>query len=350
MHSGESAGTAAGGAGLERLSPMGVPETAETGVLLVNLGAPDGAGGVEPFLRNLFSDPAIIPVEPPFARAVVARVIAKRRARRVIPRYEAIGGTSPLLSITTRQAEKLEARLRSGGLSARVFVGMRYWRPTLAEALGEVSRCGARRLVILPLYPQFSTTTTGSAFSEIKRVMSQTGYRPEVRAIKQWCDFPPVLNALAARVKKTLGKFNFSDPEGIQLVFTAHGIPERLARSGDPYPQQVARTVEGIVRRVQHPQWRLGYQSRVGRGRWLEPRTDVLLRDLCRRGKRSFLVAPVSFVSDHLETLHEIDIFLRDQVESAGAVEFRRTESLNDSDDFIEALGRLVGIALSKKE
>lgn len=317
-------------------------KTPTTGVLLYNLGAPETLGDIEPFLTNLFGDPVILPIKPGFLRRFVARRLAKSRAKKVAPRYRAIGGSSPLLEITKRQAAALETRLAGRGIRARVLVGMRYSTPTLAEALSGPDVRELERLVLMPLYPQYSMTTTGSALAEIERIKLLYPFFPQTLSIKHWHDHPAYLDAAAARLREEIEKFSPKARENLHVVFSAHSIPEKFVRAGDPYPDHVRRTVEGVLERAPADNWRLAYQSRVGPVRWLRPSTTEVLDSLCARGAGGILVAPVSFVSDHLETLYEIDIEMRGRVQSSGGAEFRRAASLNAEPDFIEALAGIV--------
>ena len=316
-------------------------------VLLINLGAPGSLDDIEPFLRNLFFDPMILPIAPAFLRKFVAGIIARRRTPVVKPRYSLIGGGSPLLQITAKQASALENWLRTKGLEVPVFIGMRYSTPTIEDALREISSAGANFLVILCLYPQFSFTTTSSALKEVNRVLKKMNYNPQIACINRWCEHPLYIEALAQRLKKALGEFEPDVQDEVRIIFSAHSIPERSVRKGDPYPNDVALTVRGVLGHLQiSNKWHIAYQSRAGRLRWLSPAVDELILNLIGEGARSFLLMPVSFVSDHFETLYEIDILLNNRLKSAGVEHFRRTDSLNDAPDFIEVLGQLVTEAL----
>ncbi|MFH1540220.1 MAG: ferrochelatase, partial [bacterium] len=218
-----------------------------TGVLLYNLGAPETLDGIQPFLTNLFSDPIILPVRPAFLRRFVARKIAKSRAKKVAPGYSAIGGGSPLLEITKRQAAALEMKLAAQGLNVNVFVGMRYSTPNLLDAISNSNINKLARLVLLPLYPQYSITTTGSALAEIERIRHASKSFPETLSIEHWHDHPGYLDAMAVRLSEEMEKFSSRAQKNLHVIFSAHSIPEKFALRGDPYPEQVRRTVEGIV-------------------------------------------------------------------------------------------------------
>jgi ferrochelatase len=315
------------------------------GVVLFQLGGPDSLEAVEPFLYNLFSDPDII--DFPFsrlAREPLARLMASRRARHAAEHYRALGGASPLLENTRRQAEALEAELRRD-LEARVVVAMRYWRPFTGEAIAELGRFSPDRLVLLPLYPQYSGTTTGSSLNEWKRRFHPDGWRPEVRVIRDFHDDPGFIEAVAAHVDEALAAF--ADPQAVEVVFSAHSIPVAAVERGDPYPRQVERTVELVWRQGGWPnRYELCYQSKVGPSRWLRPMLKETLEKLAARGTQQALVVPISFVSDHVETLYEIDIEHREIAHRLGIRDFRMMPGLNDSPHFIRALAQLVRKAL----
>ncbi|HXG33105.1 MAG TPA: ferrochelatase [Bryobacteraceae bacterium] len=315
------------------------------GVVLFQLGGPDSLEAVEPFLYNLFSDPDII--DFPFsrlAREPLARLMASRRARHAAEHYRALGGASPLLENTRRQAEALEAELRRD-LEARVVVAMRYWRPFTSEAITELARFAPERLVLLPLYPQYSNTTTGSSLNEWSRRFHPDGWRPEVRVIRDFHDDPGFIRAVAAHVEAALA--GFPDRAAVEVVFSAHSIPMEAVERGDPYPRQVERTVELVWRQGGWPnRYELCYQSKVGPSRWLRPMLKETLEKLAARGAQHVLVVPISFVSDHVETLYEIAIEHREIAHRLGIRDFRMMPGLNDSPHFIGALAQLVRRAL----
>lgn len=312
------------------------------GVLLINLGAPGNTGEIRDFLANLFADPVILPIRPAALRKFVAGKIASSRSKKVAPKYEEIGGGSPLLKITTKQAIELEKRLAELGRGGVVRVAMRYSPPFIAEALSEDFLGGVDRLVVLPLYPQYSVTTTGSAFAEIESFRKTAKTFPPSVFIEQWCDFPPYIGAVAETVTMELENFSTEDKNDIHIVFSAHSIPMKLVERGDPYPAQVKRTMDAVTARAGLKNVHLAFQSRVGPVKWLKPSTDETVEKLARDGAAGILVVPIAFVSDHLETLHEIDIEMRDRVKSISGAEFRRAESLNAGPLFIDALARLI--------
>ena len=349
-------------------------------VVVFQLGGPDSLAAVEPFLYNLFSDPDII--DFPFARLArptLARLISSRRARHVQEHYASIGGKSPIRELTELQARALERELReSRGLNARVIVAMRYWHPLTEEAVAQVARGGFRLLVLLPLYPQYSKTTTGSSLNEWQRHMARAGKDSlPASLIEHYHDHPAYLDAVVEKINEGLARFTDSTvararhgvplqlPADVHLVFSAHGVPMRFIEAGDPYQQQIEATTRLVMARGG---WRnphvLCYQSRVNPGKWLEPSLSDTLRRLAASpasghlqvAKASpgglkaaathaaprVLVVPISFVTDHVETLAEIDHEARELAMHAGITQFELMPALNDSPTFIRALADLV--------
>jgi ferrochelatase len=296
---------------------------------------------IEPFLYNLFSDPDII--DFPFARIArqpLARLIASRRARHVAHHYQEIGGRSPILEFTRRQAAALEASLRRE-MDARVAIAMRYWHPLTAEAVAEMERHRPAEVVLLPLYPQYSRTTTGSALNEWARCFHPNGWRPRVHAIEEFHADERYVASVVEAIGRALE--GFADEEDVDFVFSAHSVPLAVIEGGDPYRSQIERTTELVWQRGR---WRgrrhLCYQSKVGASKWLAPSMHETLARLGTEGRKNVLVAPISFVSDHVETLHEIDIEHRAEALRMSIANYRMVPGLNDSPAFIEALAALV--------
>jgi ferrochelatase len=310
----------------------------EKGVLLLNLGGPDSLEAVQPFLYNLFSDRDIIHL--PFQKGF-ARFLSLVRSRKVRRRYARIGGRSPILDITLKQALALEERLEG----CKCYVGMRYWHPTIEEALWQVTEDGVKELVVLPLYPHYTRATTGSCLKELGRVKEGLGADFEERRIESFYDNPGYLDALAEKVKEGLS--GFGGRKGVQVVFSAHSIPRSFVDAGDPYIDHIRGTIEGVWERVGEVSWHLAYQSRTGPVKWVGPGLGDVLGELSKKGHKDVLVVPISFVSDHIETLYELDIQYRKYAEALGIENFRRTESLNTSEKFIEALAGMVLSATS---
>ncbi|MGE0453277.1 MAG: ferrochelatase [Vicinamibacteria bacterium] len=327
-----------------RLSPA--RDHGPLGVLLFNLGGPDDLASVEPFLRNLFSDREII--ELPFgprAQPFLARLIAKLRAPAARRNYASIGGGSPQLRLTREQAAALAARLRRAGRSVEVAIAMRYWQPDTEAALAELERAGVRRIVTLPLYPHYSTATTGSSRRELERVLARPRWqgRFEVSGIDAWPEEPLYLDALADTVRRGLEGFPLHRREHVVILFSAHGLPQRFIERGDPYVAHTEATRRGVLVRLGVPnRQELGFQSRTGPVRWIGPGTGTVLRRLGREGVGEVLVVPISFVCDHIETLYELDQLFAGEARRAGIVDYRRSDALNRHPLFIEALGQLV--------
>jgi len=311
------------------------------GVVLFQLGGPDSAEAIEPFLYNLFSDPDII--DFPFARIArqpLARLIAARRARHVAHHYAEIGGKSPILEFTRRQAAALEQALASE-FDARVMVAMRYWRPFTADAVHDIQRHAPEEIVLLPLYPQYSKTTTGSSLNEWKRRFPLNGHNPRVHVVEHFYQDAAYLGAVVESIGGALEAFD--DPAEVDIVFSAHSLPVAVVERGDPYQRQIEETVDLVWRRGAWPGRRhLCYQSKVGASKWLRPSMHETIRKLAAEGRKHVLVAPISFVSDHVETLHEIDIEHRERARALGIEDFRMVPGLNDAPAFIAALAGLV--------
>jgi len=311
------------------------------GVILFQLGGPDSLEAIEPFLYNLFCDPDII--DFPFARIArqpLARLIARRRAGHVAQHYAEIGGRSPLLGNTRRQAEALETALRAD-FDARVAVAMRYWHPFTEEAIGEMERHAPEELVLLPLYPQYSRTTTGSSLNEWARRFHPNGWKPRVHTIEEFYDDEGYLQSVTEAVGRSMA--GFPDAREVDVVFSAHSVPVAVVERGDPYRRQIERTAELVWRRGGWPGRRhLCYQSKVGAAKWLRPSMHETIKRLAAEGRKHVLAVPISFVSDHVETLHEIEIEHREQARGLGIEDFRMVPGLNDSPAFITALAGLV--------
>jgi protoporphyrin/coproporphyrin ferrochelatase len=311
------------------------------GVVLFQLGGPDSPEAIEPFLYNLFCDPDII--DFPFARIArqpLAKLISSRRARQVADHYHEIGGKSPLLEFTRRQAIALEDVLRQC-YDARVVVAMRYWHPFTSEAIAELERHAPNEVVLLPLYPQYSKTTTGSSVNEWNRRFQPNGWRPRIHLVREFHEDPNYVDAVVRQIDAALA--GFADPADVDIVFSAHSVPVSVIESGDPYQRQIERTAELVWAAGKWPGRRhLCYQSKVGASKWLQPSMHQTVKALAAEGRRKVLVVPISFVSDHVETLHEIDIEHREQARSLGIEDYCMVPGLNDGAAFIHTLAELV--------
>jgi ferrochelatase len=327
---------------------------ATTAVILLNMGGPDSLDSVEPFLFNLFRDPDLIPLPLGFLwQWLFARTISRSRSKVVRGYYQQIGGRSPLAEITLSQAKLLERRLNQRSQEAfSCHVAMRYTSPFTDSALTAAAQSSRLQTVIaLSLYPHYTTATTGSSIWELRRELARKA--PGIGAvdlveIDRWPDQPQYLDALAQQVLRGLEQFPAERRCEVELLFSAHGLPESFIRKGDPYVRDLELTIAGVLKRLggQRP-WRLSFQSRAGKARWLEPSTDDCLRLLARTGRKDVLAIPISFVSDHIETLYEIDILFGEEARALG-LNFHRAPSLNTEPLFIEALAQLVEAQLAQ--
>ena len=309
------------------------------GVVLFQLGGPDSLEAIEPFLYNLFCDPDII--DFPFARIgrkPLAKLISTTRARKVQHHYATIGGESPIRRFTERQAQALERELVARGFDARCFVAMRYWHPFTAEAIERLRDAQCDEVVLLPLYPQYSSTTTGSSLNEWRRL-----FRDEAPAhcVETFYRHPMYLDAVVEKIDEALARF--PQPEQAEIVFSAHSVPVSVIEKGDPYQRQIEETVELLMERGRwHNRYRLCYQSKVGASKWLQPSLRSTLHTLSEEQIREICIVPVAFVSDHVETLGEIDHEARELAQRLGIMQFEMSAGLNDSATFIRALGQIV--------
>jgi len=309
----------------------------KTAVLLLQMGGPDSIDAVEPFLFNLFSDRDIIRIGPAFIQPLIARIIARRRAPKSAAFYALIGGSSPIRELTELQARALEGLL---GPEFRCFVAMRYWKPSTVEALAAVRREGITRVIALSLYPHFSRATTGSSINELKRVLGRAGVEFNVSYIDRFYDHPLYIEALTTRIEEGLA--GFAGREGVHLLFSVHALPQSFIDGGDPYLNHIMETVRLVTERFDGLDFHLSFQSRAGPVKWLEPSTEEMLKKLAAAGCENLLVVPLSFVSDHIETLYEIDIQYAQEAAALGIGNFRRAPALNDSPLFIACLAELV--------
>jgi len=320
-------------------------KTRRVGIVLFQLGGPDTLEAIEPFLYNLFCDPDII--DFPFARIgrkPLAKLISTTRARKVQHHYAVIGGGSPIRRHTERQARALETHLRNQGIDAKCFVAMRYWHPFTAEAIEQVREAGCAEVVLLPLYPQYSSTTTGSSLNEWRRLFCDD---VPLHCVETFYRNTMYLDAVVEKVDQALSRF--PAPEKPEIIFSAHSIPMSVIEKGDPYQQQIEDTVRLLMERGGWSnRHRLCYQSKVGASRWLQPSLRQTLQGLGADHVRGVCVVPVAFVSDHVETLGEIDHEAREQALQLGITRFEMSAGLNDSPKFIQALGQIACGALSQ--
>jgi ferrochelatase len=313
------------------------------GVLLFNLGGPETLRDVKPFLYRLFSDPEIIRIKWAPARKALAFAIATLRRKTSEGYYSQIGGGSPLRRLTEDQAQALAEEFKSRGKDVQTFVGMCTWHPFLGEAIGKIEASGVESLVILPLFPQYSVTTTGSGFSVLRELIDK---RPafkklDVQWVCSWQDHPVYIEAFVHVIQRELAKF--VHPDRVHILFSAHSIPESYVRNGDPYLEQTKTTVESIMDRLDRRNpYQLSFQSKIGPVKWLQPFTSDVITQLGKQGVDDVLVVPVSFVSEHIETLYELDILFKKVAAEAGVENFRRVPALNSDPTFIRALADIV--------
>ena len=311
----------------------------DTAVLLLQMGGPDSLEAVRPFLLNLFSDREIIKIGPSWLQPFIARMIVKRRTPLVVEKYREIGGKSPIRDLTRAQADALSAEL---GIPC--YVGMRYWQPFTAETLVQMRADGIKKIVALSLYPHYSRATSGSSFNDLTRRLAELDGVFEVIRITHFYDHPLYIQALVEKIESGLS--GLQEPTAAELLFSAHSLPQSFIDEGDPYLDHIQATVRLVMKRFSRVSHHLAFQSRAGPVKWLEPSTDDKLRELAQDGCKELLMVPLSFVSDHIETLHEIDIEYAEEARKLGIKTFRRMESLNSSPTFIRCLAELVRDAL----
>lgn len=306
------------------------------GVVLLNMGGPDTLDDVRPFLFNLFCDREIIRLGPAFLQKSLAWLIAWRRAPKSMANYAKIGGGSPLKAITLQQAAALQQALSTKG-DYFVTVAMRYWHPFADEAIQALVRRSVDRITLLPLYPHYSKATTGSSLGDVRRHLEKLAPELPTTVISSWPSQPSYILALADNIAKGLSACG--DPEAT-IIYSAHSLPVSFIREGDPYVDHITATIEAIEK-VLGRKGRLCYQSRSGPVEWLSPSTQETLDRLAEEGCRTLLMVPISFVSDHIETLYEINILFKEQANRLG-MKLHTCDSLNTHPTFIQALCELV--------
>ena len=321
-------------------------------VILFNLGGPDGPRAIEPFLFNLFNDAAIINAPSPL-RWILAKFISRRRAPEARKVFKNLGGKSPLLEETQAQADALACRLENGAGEVRVFIAMRYWHPMSEETVEAVKAFGPDEIILLPLYPQYSTTTTASSLKEWHTQAAAQGLKCPTRAICCYPADPGLIRGQAALIGPAFAEAkNYGRP---RILFSAHGLPKKIVARGDPYPWQIEQTVQAIVEILDSPpdrpdfDWAVCYQSRIGPLQWIGPSIDEEI--LRAAGDRvPLVVVPVAFVSEHSETLVELDIQYRNLAHEQKVPHYVRVPALGVQEDFIGGLAGLVEAVLGNKE
>jgi ferrochelatase len=318
---------------------------AKTAIVLFNLGGPDSPAAIKPFLLNLFRDPAILRV-PGFIRPLLARIIARARVKPATENYALLGGKSPLLELTQQQAAALEQALPD--LDAKCFIAMRYWHPFSLQAARAVKAWQPDQVVLLPLYPQFSTTTTGSSLTAWRDAAVRVGLMAPTTTL---CCYPVddgYASATAAQVRLAYdrARAELAAETPLRILFSAHGLPEVIVKAGDPYQWQIEQTVAAVMQALGEPlDHVVCYQSRATPQKWIEPSTEAEI-ERAAHDKAAVLVVPIAFVSEHSETLVELDVEYRDLAEKAGVPGYFRVPTQNADPGFIAALAALVRRAL----
>ncbi|MDC1200814.1 ferrochelatase [Pelagibacteraceae bacterium] len=308
-------------------------------IILFNLGGPDKLENVEPFLFNLFNDPAILNL-PTFLRYPLAKLISNRRAPVAKKIYAELGGSSPILKLTKKQSDALEIKLNQTQEEDeyKCFIIMRCWNPRAKDVIKDVQLYGPDEVVLIPLYPQYSAATSGSSIKEWIDVCKKNNYHVKTSTI---CCYPTDQNFINAHTKEIIKKIK--DLKNFKLIFSAHGLPEKNIKKGDPYQWQVEQSVKKIVESLNHENldWILSYQSRVGPLKWIGPSTETIIIENSKIGKHIVLV-PIAFVSEHSETLVELDIEYKEIANANGCKNYTRVPALGISEDFIKAMSELI--------
>ena len=329
---------------------------AQVGILLMNLGGPERIQDVGPFLYNLFSDPEIIRLPTKSLQKPLAWFISTLRSKKSQKAYLSIGGGSPLRRITEQQARELQSELRLRGIDATSYVAMRYWHPFTESAVADIKADGISQVVVLPLYPHFSISTSGSSFRELRRLRDsdQEFRKLPIRCIRSWYDNQGYLQSMAELISKEI--MLCDEPNKAHIFFSAHGVPKSYVEdAGDPYQNQIEQCSLLIMRELKkllgysNPH-SLAYQSRVGPEEWLKPYTEEVLEELGKSKIKDLVVVPISFVSEHIETLGEIDIEYRDLAKKFGILNFRRVQALDTYPLFIKGLADIVSSCLEGPE
>ncbi len=307
----------------------------KTAIVLFNLGGPNNLESVQPFLENLFRDPDIFKV--PLFQGLIAKIISRVRAPKVRKEYELIGGSSPINFWTERQRKMLSDSLIEGFENVDVFTAMRYWHPLIQDTAKIISAKYYKRIVLLPLYPQYSISTTGSSLNEWKRSFLLSNV--EQISISEFYKNKFYIHAINQRIDQALEQFRHDKRKDVQILFSAHSLPESFVKKGDPYPSQINETVRLVMEaRNKSHDFHVCFQSKVGPVKWLKPSTEHTIQTLIESGKKNLLLVPISFVSDHVETLYELDIEYRHIAEQFGVEKYEVMEGLNDSELFVLAL------------
>jgi protoporphyrin/coproporphyrin ferrochelatase len=314
------------------------------GIILLNLGGPEKLEDVTPFLYNLFSDRDIIQLGPAWLQKPLAWLIAHRRAAGSKKAYARIGGGSPLIRITREQGAALQKALRATG-DFRIVTAMRYWYPRAAAALEELAGEGISDIVALPLYPHYSCATTGSSLSDLKEAIAASSTRFHLQEIRSWPDHPSYISCLTEHIRR--GLLSFAGEE-VQIVYSAHSLPASFIDQGDPYLEHLRQTIQGIEAQTGR-EGLLCFQSRSGPVRWLSPSTPETIGKLAQSGCKNILMVPISFVSDHVETLYEINVLYKQMARDLG-MRLESSASLNTDPVFINCLKDIILEKLEERQ
>jgi protoporphyrin/coproporphyrin ferrochelatase len=320
-----------------------------TGIILTQVGGPDNLESVQPYLQSFFSDPDLIRLPrllKPFQKAF-AWSLSTARAPYSRKLYASIGGGSPIRGQTVAQAQALSWELRRRGRSMPVLVAMRHSQPNSLAAMRAARDAGLTRLIVIGLFPQYSFSTTLSGLTGVKNAMDALHYQPEVIAVEEYCDDPAYIAAVVDVTARALRAFS-ARPKDLHLVFSAHGLPMSYIEGGDPYLGHVQRSVKAASAALRHPgPVHMSFQSRLGPQRWLEPASDKLIAELGNSGVKAICVVPIAFVSEHVETLNEIDIQYGAIARQSGVTEFRRACAVKCHPSYISCLANQAEKALS---
>ncbi len=315
-------------------------------VVLLQLGGPDSLDAVKPFLYNLFCDPDIIDIPGAFLfRKILAAAISKFRSPKVVELYKSIGNKSPIYEQSMEQADALKNLLKEQGLELPVFIAMRYWHPFTEEVVDKLIEQEINELILVPLYPQYSKATTGSSVNELDRVLKRKKSGNSIRYtyVHSYHEHPLYIKSIIDRIQTALLRFPQEIREKVFLVFSSHGTPMKLVREGDPYSHQMKQTYEEVIKTANFAQSSiLCFQSKVGPQKWLEPSLIDTIDKLAGEGVKYMLVIPIAFVSEHIETLSEINIEARKQATDLGILQFETMPALRDHPDYIGCLAELV--------
>jgi ferrochelatase len=307
-------------------NPIRKDPSDQVAVLLMAHGGPDSLDDVEPFLRHIMKE-----------RVPSPEIIAQVRER-----YRLIGGKSPLLEITKQQAAALETELNKKSARFRVYIGMRHWTPFIKDSVKQIIEDQPQHLIAISLAPQYSKLSVGAYIQALQTALVDAGSDLPLMPVESWHNQPLLLDAFAKKVKEALTNYPEEIRSTVPILFTAHSLPDRVLAEGDPYPKELEGTVAGVVKRLGEVNHRFAYQSRgMTPGKWLGPEVDEVLNDLAAQGEKNLLIVPIGFVCDHVEILYDIDILYKQTAESKG-IALRRTESLNASPLFIQALAAVV--------